>query len=124
MLGAMNEQPAPPAGLKRDGLRLWQSVTADFELHQAELDILARACRTADYITRLDRIVEHDGIGVGDRVHPALVESRLQSQLLARLLVALRIPSGDEESRSQYRGVRGFYKHLRADQRRRLEVVK
>jgi len=99
-------------------------VVADFELHQAELDVLVRACRTADYITKLDAIVAADGLGVGDKIHPALVESRLQSQLLARLLVALRMPSDDENSRPQYRGVRGFYRKHLAEQRRRLEVVK
>jgi hypothetical protein len=98
--------------------------TADFELHQAELDILERASRTSDYITELDAVVARDGLGVGDKIHPALVESRLQSQLLARLIVALRMPSSDEEARPQFRGVRGFYRKRLADQRRRLEVVK
>jgi hypothetical protein len=99
-------------------------VVADFELHQAELDLLERACRTSDYIAALDAVVARDGLGVGDKIHPALVESRLQSQLLARLIVALRLPSEDEDSRPQFRGVRGFYRKNLAEQRRRLEVVK
>ncbi len=124
ILETMSELPTAPDGLKRDGRRLWDAVVSDFELHRAELDLLERACRTADYITELDAVVARDGLGVGDRIHPALVESRLQSQLLARLLVALRMPSDDENSRPQYRGVRGFYRKHLAEHRRGLEVVK
>jgi hypothetical protein len=47
--------------------------------------------------------------------------------IFARLLVALRLPTGDEDARPQYRGVRGFYRKSRAAsiaaQRARLKVV-
>ncbi|WP_262391383.1 hypothetical protein [Nocardiopsis sp. CNR-923] len=46
------------------------------------------------------------------RTHPALVELRNQRILLARLLVALRVPLGEEDDgaeRPQVRAVRGVY---------------
>jgi hypothetical protein len=47
------------------------------------------------------------------RAHPALVELRQQQLLLARLIVALRVPMGDQEEtgppRAQRRGIRGVY---------------
>ena len=46
----------------------------------------------------------------GPRVHPALVELRQQRIALARLLAALRVPTGEDTGRAQHRtGVRGVY---------------
>jgi hypothetical protein len=51
------------------------------------------------------------GPGLTQRVHPAYTEARQQQIALARVLAALRLPSGDEEAgRPQKRvGVRGPY---------------
>jgi hypothetical protein len=79
--------------------------------------LLLQACRTAD---RLDRLEVEASLGTvtvenhrGDQVaHPAMVEARQQSIVLARLLAAMRMPSGDEGdlSRPQRRGApRGAY---------------
>ncbi len=53
---------------------------------------------------------------LGDRANPALVELRQQRILLARLIVALRVPLGEAEdmvakgpARTQRRGARGVY---------------
>ena len=45
------------------------------------------------------------------RAHPALVELRQQRIVLTRLIVALRVPLGEQGDmdRSQYRGPRGVY---------------
>ena len=126
----MNENPpAAPSGLKADGKRLWDSVVGEFDLMQAELDLLERACRCLDHIGALDRVVERDGMGDPSdptRIHPALVEARMQSQVFGRLIAALRLPSGDEDVRPQYRGPRGFYRMARstAVAQQRLKVVK
>ncbi|GIF16210.1 hypothetical protein [Actinoplanes teichomyceticus] len=51
----------------------------------------------------------------GLKAHPAAVEARQQRIALARLMVALRMPAGDEGDQAQGRrpqrrtGVRGFY---------------
>jgi hypothetical protein len=56
-------------------------------------------------------LVDRDGPVVAGRAHPALVELRQQRITLARLIVALRVPLGEQEgrARSQYRGLRGAY---------------
>jgi hypothetical protein len=57
----------------------------------------------------LQAIVYRDGPMVAGRAHPALTELRQQRIVLARLVVCLRVPLGDEGQRSQYRGARGVY---------------
>ncbi len=77
-----------------------------------------QACRCADRLDRLAVGAEGNPVTVvnakGDQVpHPALTESRQQSITLARLLAALRMPSGEEGGqliRPQRRGgARGAY---------------
>lgn len=105
--------PAAPRGSQEAGRRLWKSVLADFELSEPELCLLRQAARTADVCDQLQQLVHRDGPMVDSRANPALVELRQQRILLARLLVALRVPigeAGDEHpGRSQYRGTRGVY---------------
>ena len=85
----------------------------DFDLDEHELSRLRQAVRTADLCDNLQALVDTDGPLLEGPAHPALVELRQQPILLARLVVALRVPMGeqDENARqwSQYRGVRGVY---------------
>jgi hypothetical protein len=58
--------------------------------------------------------VDADGPMLGGRPHAALVELRQQRIVLARLVVALRVPLGDQDEESaparlQRRGARGVY---------------
>jgi hypothetical protein len=111
--------PAPPDGLAEQGRALWSSVVDDFELDVHELLLLRQACRTADLIERLDEDVEARGVTVespqGEKTNPSIVEARQQRIALARLLSALRMPSGETgpgkaDSRPQRRmGVRKPY---------------
>ena len=110
--------PPTPPGTGTAGRRLWRSVLTEFELAEHEMALLARACRVADTCGALQTVVDSEGPLVTSRLgetraHPALVELRQQSLLLARLVVALRVPIGDQEGaadgRSQRRGVRGVY---------------
>ncbi len=105
-----------PRGLKPAGRRLWRSVLDAFELAEHELSLLRQACRVADVCEQLQEMVDRDGPLLDGKVHPALVELRQQRILLARLVVALRVPMGDQEEASndrsgrlQHRGVRGVY---------------
>lgn len=110
----------PPPRTKAAGRRLWKAILADYELDEHELTLLRQAVRVADLCDDLQAIVDTDGlmIATGDgsvRTHPAAVELRQQQVLLARLIVALRVPLGEQESagktapRVQRRGVRGVY---------------
>jgi hypothetical protein len=110
--------PAPPPGTGSTGRRLWRAVLTEFELAEHELALLTRACRVADTCAALQAVVDEEGPMTTTRFgeskpHPALVELRAQSLLLARLVVALRVPLGAEEEaprgRGQRRAVRGVY---------------
>lgn len=65
--------------------------------------ILLQATVIADRIRQLDSCVVRDGVLLGDHVHPALIESRLQRLALGRLLAVLRLPD-KEDHRPQRRG--------------------
>ena len=107
--------PAAPRGTGPAGRRLWRAVLAEYELAEHELTLLRQAARVADLCEDLQHRVDDEGPLLGDRAHPALVELRQQRILLARLIVALRVPLEDEEHdtgtarRSQRRGLRGVH---------------
>jgi hypothetical protein len=107
----VSEIPEPPKGTKAAGRRLWRSVLEEFELAEHELTLLRQAVATADLAETLQASVDREGPVVAGRTNPALVELRQQRILLARLIVALRVPIGDAEDggRSQRRGLRGVY---------------
>jgi hypothetical protein len=109
--------PKAPAGLAGPGRRLWRAVLQDYELGEHETVMLREACFTADICAALQDRVSEDGPLAADHLgrpvpHPALRELRQQRLTLARLVVCLRVPLGDEDSgsgRGQYRGIRGVY---------------
>jgi hypothetical protein len=94
-------RPKPPVGLRAAGRRLWDSITADYELDEHELALATEAARTVDLLSELDAAVRQDGALIdspqGLKAHPGVVELRQQRIALARLLAALRMPAGDEE---------------------------
>ena len=93
--------PAVPAGAGAAGRRLWRAVLADFELAEHEMVLLRQAVRVTDLCELLQQQVDDDGPLLGGRAHPALVELRQQRILLARLIVALRVPLGEEEEEAK-----------------------
>jgi hypothetical protein len=109
--------PQAPPGSGTAGKRLWRSVVQDYELAEHESALLREAVRVADVCAELQTIVDEEGLLLAGKAHPALVELRAERVLLARLLVALRVPLGDAEERPskhgaprlQRRGARGFY---------------
>ncbi len=101
---------------------MWRAVLGRFELDEHELTLLRQAVRMADVCDDLQRIVDDEGplamVSGVVRAHPALVELRQQRIVLARLIVALRVPLGEEAAhgdddtpaqRLQRRGIRGVY---------------
>ncbi|PSK99763.1 hypothetical protein CLV30_11766 [Haloactinopolyspora alba] len=110
--------PRAPRGTGNAGKRLWNSVVEDYDLDQHELSLLGEAARVTDRLDALNAVLATEGVmsPAGDgKVHPALVEARQQEITLARLLAALRMPSGEEgdqqaSARPQRRGgARGAY---------------
>lgn len=108
--------PKPPKGTKAGGRRLWSDVLGGYEFDEHEMALLVEAARTVDLLDELQTIIEAEGAVIdspqGRKAHPAAVEARQQRITLARLLAALRLPSGDEQDapRPQRRsGVRGIY---------------
>jgi hypothetical protein len=104
--------PRPPRDLQRSGRALWRAVVAEFELDEHERQLLHETCRTRDLCDRLQTVLDTDGVmsesSQGIRVHPAAVELRQQRIVLARLLAALNVPSGEEGAGTQ-RAPRGVY---------------
>ena len=88
---------------------------SDFELAEHEKLILTQAAHMADTCEQLQEIINREGAMIaardgGLRTHPACRELRQQRAALARIIVALRVPLGDESTRTgQYRGLRGAY---------------
>lgn len=114
----MSKIPAAPAGSCPAGRRLWRAVLTGFDLDEHELTLLRQAVAVADTCDALQAVADREGPMIADRfgrpvVHPALVELRQQRIVLARLIVALRVPLGevgDEPTgRAQRRGTRGVY---------------
>ncbi len=106
---------APPKGAGPAGRALWRDILGKYELEQHEQALLREAVRTVDDLDGLAAVVAAEGMTVGTRVHPALVESRQLRIALARLLGALRLPAGDEVDQAPGRrpqrraGARGVY---------------
>lgn len=106
---------SPPKGVGPSGRALWRDVLGKYELEEHELALLREACRTVDDLDALSGIVGDEGMTVGARVHPAVVEARQLRIALARLIGALRLPAGDEDDPGQGRrpqrrvGARGVY---------------
>lgn len=105
----MTKTPAPPKGIKASGRRLWDDVLGRFDLDEHEVAVLRETVRTVDQLDDLAGIVAADGVMLGDKVHPALVEQRQLRIVLSRLVASLRLPDEDDQ-RPQHRGsARGAY---------------
>jgi hypothetical protein len=110
--------PGAPRGAGAAGRRLWRAIVTEFELAEHEMTLLRQAVRVADICEDLQKRVDDDGLLVDGRAHPGLVELRQQRILLGRLIVALRVPLGEDEAgapaaglgqRTQRRPIRGMY---------------
>ncbi len=108
------KNPRRPTGLKGPGAAFWRSIVDSFDLESHENALLVEACRTVDVLAALDAAVSRDGSVLdgehGPRVHPAVIEGRLQRVALARLLDALKLPRQEDAKRPQ--GRRGRNLHL------------
>ena len=103
-----------PEELGPRGRRLWSSIAARepgvVELTEPRRDIAVEACRCADQLDALAVILVAEGVTLEDpvRVHPALAETNRLRPLMARLIVALRLPDEATGVRAQHRQMRGI----------------
>ena len=110
-----DSKPTDVDSLGRAGRELYDSVTAEYELTQWELSQLTAAARLADRLDMLHTAIAETEPMAHNRhgelvANPLLAAERNTALALARLLAALRIPTGDEEAQPQRRGgARGFY---------------
>jgi hypothetical protein len=89
-------------------------VVTDFGLDPHEELLLIQAVRTADLLDDLAEALDGAELTVMNRwgepvMNPMITEQRAQAITLARLLAAMRLPSGDEADRPQRRSARGAY---------------
>jgi hypothetical protein len=92
--------PKAPSATKASGRRLWHSIVDGWVLDEHELALLREAVRTVDLLDALEaQLAEHGPLVEsphGLKANPAAPELRQQRIALARLLAALRLPTGDE----------------------------
>ncbi len=107
--------PSAPRGLQRGGRALWGSVTTRFELTGPEMIILKQACRTADLVDRLDQDIRRAGmLDYEGGLRRVVVEHRMQSLTLARLIGSLRLPDENDVRPQRRMTSRGTYQSRRA----------
>lgn len=99
-MAAGTGSPRAPSGLKATGKRLWAQVTNGLTFRPDELAILDQACRVADQVAALERVLAKSKSMIpgstGQQVlHPAIAELRLQRSTLSTLLARLDIPEAD-----------------------------
>jgi hypothetical protein len=100
----------PPSDLQPAGKRFWREVLAAYDLNEAELRLLAEACRTTDELERLQAaLTAADTVVAGStgqlRVHPLFDEVRRHRETLQRLTGAMAIPAvGEDEGRTAVSG--------------------
>jgi len=94
---------APPAHLKTGGKKLWQEVTAKYELEAHHLRLLESACGCWDRVTEARAALRKDGAFVPDRFgqlkeHPAAKAERDNKILLMRLVRELGLDLTTDEA--------------------------
>lgn len=133
-------RPRPPSTLGRAGAALWRRLTAPLAPDEAlvfsasELVVLESACKTADVVAQLERVLRRDGpIVTGSqgqpRVNGVLAELRQQRAALTKLVRQLPEPSepeagggGRDETATQRRARRAA--EVRWAQQPKLDLVR
>lgn len=90
-----------PSGFGSAGKSLWKRLVTEFEFGPHELAVLEVACRQADDVATLEKLIKDQGpIVAGSqgqpRLNAALTEVRQGRLALGRLLDSLRLPLEDE----------------------------
>jgi hypothetical protein len=97
-------------------LALWNAVAGQYTLAAPELELLAEACRCADRLERLDRMLCDEAASWVDTekmrrddtefrvtIDSMLSEARQQQTVLKQLVASLRLPDAETGQRPQRR---------------------
>lgn len=92
---------AEPPNLSERARAFWVRSVEDYDLTDAEAELLAEAAHTMTEIDTLRAALDADGLTVAGstgqkRVHPAVNEIRQHRMALARLLKAVDLPGAEE----------------------------
>lgn len=98
------ERPAPDGLTDRAGA-FWDRILAEYDLSEAEVELLVEACWTMTEVDHLRAALEVSGLTVAGsmgqpRVHPAVAEVRQHRLALARLLKQMALPDDEPESQT------------------------
>jgi len=96
--------PPPPEPLGEHGKALWDSIAEHFILRPDEHRTLANACKLADQVAKMERVLDDAGNDLmipGSRpgtyvAHPILAELRMSRQVMSQLLARLDIPDSEK----------------------------
>jgi hypothetical protein len=94
-----------PDGLGDRARAFWAKSVAEYDLTDAEAELLAEAAWTLTEIESLRSTLDSDGLTVAGsvgqtRVHPAVNEIRQHRMALARLIKAIDLPADADEPES------------------------
>lgn len=94
-------KPRTPTGLGAAGKALWRRLVVTFDFAEHELALLEVACRQADDVAALEKVIAKDGIVVpgsaGEpRLNGAVAEVRQGRLALGKLLGQLALPDEDD----------------------------
>ena len=83
--------PSPPATLGKTGGTLWQTVMAEYDIHDSGgREILLQACEAADRVQQFAAIIERDGPVLqtkhGPKDHPLLKHELAARAFIVRSL--------------------------------------
>ena len=102
------------------GSALWDAITSEHDLDQAQIVQLTEACRMKDRLDQMDALLRGDvstwaSIDVGDDGRPAVLvinsaldKANTTANVMKQLLAAMRLPDAAGK-RPQQRGPRGAY---------------
>jgi phage terminase small subunit len=89
-----------PSGLSKAAQAWWRAVADEYDLLPGDIHLVEGICRSLDTIAECRKATKRDGVTVLDRhgqvrVHPLLIEERLQRELIRRALATLRFEAPD-----------------------------
>lgn len=125
--------PKQPAKLGTAGRELWQVMTGKYGFGPAELAVLSAACRQADDVARLEKLIDDDGVIVTGsagqpRLSAALTEVRHGRLALAKLIGELAVPDDEglpqtQKSRTAQKAANARWARVRQIEERRADGV-
>lgn len=105
-----------PERFGKTGKKMWDEITRNNTLSYPEQVILTQVCRCSDRLDEIQAEMTGQSLLVESKgqfvTNPLMVEFRMQSQLLTKMIAQLRIPDevADDVPRPQRRGgARGSY---------------